>query len=77
MVCFKFSLYNSCHFFAYTDNFYQKEYISHGGDGVLSPADVWRLLNTEIYDPFVWILFLLGVVVFPIMGWLELEKKIK
>jgi len=36
----------------------------------LSKVDIVKCLNQEIYDPFIWLLFPLGVV-FNICGWLE------
>jgi len=32
-------------------------------------------LGVDAFDPFIWLFYILGVVVFPIMLWLESKKK--
>ena len=41
----------------------------------LTGGDIWCLLNSELRDPFIPIFFIFGIFVFPILGWLEPEKK--
>lgn len=42
---------------------------------LLELFDVYWAIHTEIYDPFIWLFFILGIIVFPIMAWLEPKKK--
>ena len=32
-------------------------------------------LGSDIFDPFIWLFYILGIFVFPIMLWLEPKKK--
>ena len=47
-------------------------------DSALNKADIVACVNGEIMDPFIWLLFPLGIVFF-VCGWIELyfEKKKK
>lgn len=41
---------------------------------MLNKADIYGCINSEIYDPFIWLLYPLGMV-FIICGWIEVVAK--
>lgn len=43
-------------------------------DEALDKYDIWCIVNSEIYDPFIWVFAILGITFF-IGAWLEPQKK--
>ena len=62
-------------FLVYEDSLYR--YCTNSIARELTTLDVHCLLNSELRDPFIPIVFIFGIIIFPILSWLEPEKKIK